>query len=515
MASNMHNSESIDTYAYYIQTKDSPWLPLSTWNMEPHLIQQLGKKSKSKITLTCDVNTFRLKLTCNDIPDWVAYIKIRTNISQSSKKFLQFTDPCVNRKKPVVYGLGFDNEEAAKNCLRIIDKMKIYLENLKSATKRERHMQNEQNHQVLVKREILQEKTESSHNKNKNVQNNNLPYSNLQTHTNSESNSEGNASQNLQNKCENFQTTTTNTNNEYANRESLVKEQLNKTAPAKLKTTESRHDDNDSLITQMQLNHSESSKSTHDDITAMIDKSNHNIIEQNIDNNTNLSNRVENNGLENNAKVMQNNNNNSQNNNQLFENMFQKHYDQENIQNAEQYQRENDKLSKMIEEKSSVIDQLKFEKTTLEKKYKESQEQINNYKQEISENHKQAEISNQRHFSIIQENGNLLNIEKEKYKTLEEKHLILQKLYDEEVPNLKQKSAKFYKAMNVLSENFQNELKKYSSGDRNISGNAGNVSSLNFTGNGDNYFNEKLKTGIKNHYELPNSINKKENLMNE
>lgn len=51
--------------------------------------------------------------------------------AKAPKKFLQFTDN-TNKKQPIVYGFGFDNEQQAKECLGVIQKLKDKLDTLKS-----------------------------------------------------------------------------------------------------------------------------------------------------------------------------------------------------------------------------------------------------------------------------------------------------------------------------------------------------------------------------------------------
>lgn len=139
-------TEIIDCYTYFIKTKGDNWKILTLWNETDSGASNTSnnKKTKIPININFDEKDFTLKLTTSKVPGWVATLKIRTNLSQSSKKFLQFTDTS-DKKNPVVYGLGFDNEEQTKNCLSKIDRLKKDLEIKKEqhrANRRDRRLQN-------------------------------------------------------------------------------------------------------------------------------------------------------------------------------------------------------------------------------------------------------------------------------------------------------------------------------------------------------------------------------------
>ena len=113
------SGELINSYSYYIKERGGSWKPLTTWNGgDPPT-----SKQKSSLIFSIDENVNKIKITSKEVDGWASFLKVKTNISQSSKKFLQFTDNS-QRKQPVVYGFGFDNEQKAKDCLDIITRMK-------------------------------------------------------------------------------------------------------------------------------------------------------------------------------------------------------------------------------------------------------------------------------------------------------------------------------------------------------------------------------------------------------
>jgi hypothetical protein len=123
-------SELISSYSYYIKERGGSWKALSTWDgSEPP-----ATKQKSQLIFSIDESSTVVKVMCKEVPEWRANIKVRTNISQSSKKFLQFTDSSI-KKQPVVYGFGFDSEHDAKHCMEVITKMKNKLDDLRMASK--------------------------------------------------------------------------------------------------------------------------------------------------------------------------------------------------------------------------------------------------------------------------------------------------------------------------------------------------------------------------------------------
>ena len=121
------SGELINSYSYFIKERGGSWKPLVTWNGgDPP-----SSKQKSSLLFTIDENVNKIRISSQEVNGWNSYLKVKTNISQSSKKFLQFTDNS-NRKNPIVYGFGFDNEGEAKDCLDIITRMKDRLEVLKN-----------------------------------------------------------------------------------------------------------------------------------------------------------------------------------------------------------------------------------------------------------------------------------------------------------------------------------------------------------------------------------------------
>jgi len=143
-------TEIISAYTYFIKNKGQAWQQILNWQSsnDPenhHPTPSPQGKVKQNIHLNLDDTDFTIKLSCPEaVPDWLACIKIRTNLSQSSKKFLQFSDSS-DRKNPVVYGFGFDSESDAKNCLARIDICKKKLENMKEDYKSRRKMLKAQN----------------------------------------------------------------------------------------------------------------------------------------------------------------------------------------------------------------------------------------------------------------------------------------------------------------------------------------------------------------------------------
>ena len=83
--------------------------------------------------------TKTLKKFFLSVANWKCYLKVNTSISQSSKKFLQFTE--ASRKKSsnttttVVYGLGFPSESECKTALKTMEDAKDRLQTMKDKRK--------------------------------------------------------------------------------------------------------------------------------------------------------------------------------------------------------------------------------------------------------------------------------------------------------------------------------------------------------------------------------------------
>ena len=139
----------INSYSYFIRERGGSWKPLTTWNGN----DPPSAKQKSTLIFSIDDTVHKIRVTSKEVPNWASYLKVKTNISQSSKKFLQFTDNS-NRKLPIVYGFGFDNEKEAKDCIDVITRLKDRLEGIK--TKQIRHDAVQQSQRELTQREPTQ-----------------------------------------------------------------------------------------------------------------------------------------------------------------------------------------------------------------------------------------------------------------------------------------------------------------------------------------------------------------------
>merc|ERR1711879_885888 len=115
--------EAIFSYAYYANPARQ-WLPLQTWGRRDLLTSNPSslKKKECLLKFCLDEKSTMIVITCKENSSWVGFIEPRTNIHQSSKKFLQFSD-----KTDVYsarYGLGFDTAEEANNCVCVLEYMK-------------------------------------------------------------------------------------------------------------------------------------------------------------------------------------------------------------------------------------------------------------------------------------------------------------------------------------------------------------------------------------------------------
>merc|ERR1712142_1288975 len=76
-------------------------------------------------------------MSCKAYPKWTANLRLRSNISNSTKKFLQFTDFAI-KENPTVYGLGFSDENKTNECKMIIENLKSTLTELRKSKKAEK-----------------------------------------------------------------------------------------------------------------------------------------------------------------------------------------------------------------------------------------------------------------------------------------------------------------------------------------------------------------------------------------
>merc|ERR1712228_505223 len=121
----------VEAFVYFIKVKNGNWIPLSQWNATE--VNVKAGKVKTKIIVKPEDGY--ITMTSASVPEWKALLKVSTSISQSSKKFLQFTE--ANKKKSatlptqVVYGFGFTSEAECKECVKIIETAKNNLQFMK------------------------------------------------------------------------------------------------------------------------------------------------------------------------------------------------------------------------------------------------------------------------------------------------------------------------------------------------------------------------------------------------
>ena len=133
----------VSTYTYFIKEPNASsvdsnsWKSLVTWNGgDPP--SRLNKQ-KSNLVFTIDEETNKIKTTCREVQlqDWSCFIRDKTVIHQSTKRYLQFTDNS-KLKSPINYGFGFDSEDEARKCFDMIiglqDQLKTKIKHQKMAT---------------------------------------------------------------------------------------------------------------------------------------------------------------------------------------------------------------------------------------------------------------------------------------------------------------------------------------------------------------------------------------------